>query len=95
MHPEYGFQIAANWPQILKKAVTSQFADVISLSNFVGCRVSLFKISCWSNYYVNFIPGCGVMAVFVYKGLTRNLEIGDWGKFRIPKLPRMSQIKCY
>ena len=31
----------------------------------------------WSKFHVNVINGCGVMTIFVYKGFTRNPEIGN------------------
>ena len=34
MRPEFGFQIAPNWQQIGKIAMTSQFSDMMSTSNF-------------------------------------------------------------
>ena len=50
------------------------------------------------------VTGSGAMLIFVYKGLTRNPEIGilpseffpisgDWGKLEIPNLAPMSLIK--
>ena len=33
MHPESGFQIAPNWPEIKKMTITSQFADMTSSSS--------------------------------------------------------------
>ena len=34
MRPEYGFQMTANWPQISKKTMSSQFAKMMSSSIF-------------------------------------------------------------
>ena len=34
MRPESGFRVAANWPNIGQKTMTSQFADMTSPSNF-------------------------------------------------------------
>ena len=50
--------------------------------------------------------GSRVMTIFFYKGLTRNLEIGntpfwvyqisgEWGELGIPNLAQMFLIKCY
>ena len=75
----------------------SQFSNMMSSSIFWHCFVSLVKFSYWSKFHVNFITGSGVLAIFFYKGLTRNLEIGntlvwvcpisgDWGKKGIPNL---------
>ena len=67
--------------------------------------VSLVKFSYWSKFHVNIITGFGIMAIFFYKGLTRNPEIGnpfefcpisgDWDELWIPNLARMSLIECY
>ena len=43
MRPESGFQIAPNWPQIGKIAMTSQFFDMPSSPNFL--EVVLFLLS--------------------------------------------------
>ena len=67
--------------------------------------VSLVKFSCWSKFNVNIITGSGTMSISFYKGLTRNLEIGntpvwvlpniiDWSELWIPNLVRMSLIEC-
>ena len=64
------------------------------------------KRSYWSKFHVNIITSSRVMAIFLYKGLTRNLEIGStpigilsniWrkGKLEKPNLSRMSLMKCY
>ena len=73
---------------------------------FWRCRVSLVKFSYWSKFHVNIMTGSRVMIIFVYKGLTKNPEIGNtpvwvllniWrlGEFGIVNLARMSRIKCY
>ena len=33
--------------------------------------------SYWSKFHINIITGSGVITIFVYKILTRNLEIGN------------------
>ena len=64
------------------------------------------KFSYWSKFLVNIITGSGVMIVFVYKGLTSILEIGnppsevcptsvDWDESGSINLARMSLIKSY
>ena len=76
--PEYRFQIAPNWPEIGKMTMTSQFADMTSLSNVFDVVVSFFvKFTYWSQFHVNIIPGCGVMTIFFYKRMTRNPKIGN------------------
>ena len=62
------------------------------------------KFSYWSKFRVNIITSSRVMAIFLYKGLTGNLEVGNtsilsniWrrGKLVIPNLSRMSLMTCY
>ena len=50
--------------------------DVIVIF-FWRCSVFLVKFSYWSKFHVNIITGSGVMAIFFYQGLTRNLEMGN------------------
>ena len=50
--------------------------DVI-VNFFWRCFVSLVKLSYWSKFHINIITGSGVMAIYSYKGLTRNPEIGN------------------
>ena len=59
MHPESGFQIAPNWPEIEKIAMTSQFSKMTS-SSFCVCVcvcvcVSLVEFSYWSKFHINII----------------------------------------
>ena len=66
---------------------------------FLMLFFSLAKLSYWSKFPVNIITGSEVMTISVYKGLTRNLEIGslsdfcpisgDWGELEIPNLARL------
>ena len=90
-----------------KTAMTSQFSDRTSSLNFFShCFVSQVKFSYWSKVHVNIITGSGVMTIYFYKGLTRNLKIGNtpsefcpitgnWEVLWIPNLLRTSLIKCY
>ena len=58
--------------------MTSQYSDMTSFSFFfLSCRVSLVKFSYWSWFNVNIMTSSGAMIIFIYKGLTRNLEIGN------------------
>ena len=85
--------------------MTPQFSDMtLSSSFFWRCFVFLVKFSYWSKFHVNIITGSGVMTISFYKGLTRNLEIGNtpvwvlsniWRELGIPNLARTSLIKCY
>ena len=89
--------------------MTSQFSEM--MSSFTDavywlCFVFLVNLSYWPNFHVNIITGSGVVTIFFYKGLTRNLEngntpfefcpiSGDWGELGVPNLARTSPIKCY
>ena len=107
MSPESGFRIAPNWPQIGKMTMASQFADMRLSSNFCWrFSVSLVKFSYWSKIHVNIITGSGVMTIFFYKRLTRNLEIRNtticvspniWilGQLRDTKFGTNVLMNCY
>ena len=71
---ESGFRIASKWPKFGKMTMTSQFSDITSLSN---CFVPLVKFSYWSKFHVNITSNSGVMTIFFYEVLTRNLGIGN------------------
>ena len=85
--------------------IASQFSDIASSSFFFWhCFVSLVKFSYWSKFHLNIITGSGVMAIYFYKRLTRNMEnrnslsefypiSGDKGELGIPNLARMSLAK--
>ena len=96
MRPESGFRIAPNWPQFEKWKWRHKWKW--------RCFVSLVNFSYWYKFHVNIITGSGVMTISFYKGLTRNLEIGNtpvwvlsniWRELGIPNLARTSLIKCY
>ena len=55
--------------------MTSQLTGMTSSSNFLTFSVSLFNFSYWFMFHVNITTGSGVITIFFYKGLTRNLEI--------------------
>ena len=55
--------------------MTSQLADMTSLSNFYVVATFL-KFSEWYDFHVNIITGSGVMTIFFFKELTRNPETG-------------------
>ena len=59
--------------------------------------VSLVKFNYWFKFYVSIITCSGIVAIFFYKGLTRNPEIentlselclisGDCGELGIPNM---------
>ena len=45
-----------------------------------------------SNFHVNIITGSGVMTILFYKGLTRNLEIGNTPVWDLPNIWRLGQV---
>ena len=65
--------------------------DVI-VNFFGGCFVSLVKFSYWSKFHVNIITGSRIMAILFYKGLTRNLEIGNTLVWVLPNIWRRAQV---
>ena len=56
--------------------MTPQFTDWRH-PHFWRFVVSLVKFSNWSKFHLNIITGSGVMTTYFYKGLTRNVEIGN------------------
>ena len=81
-------------------AITSQFVDMKSSLNFFEVAVFLLPILVTGP---SFMPISLLVlefsTIFLYKGLTRNLEInisisGDWDELGISNLARMSLMKC-
>ena len=73
--------------------------DVI-VKIFWCCFVSLMRFSYWSRFHVNIIASSFIRDwPEIRKSQIPPSEFctisGDWGKLRIPNLPRMSPIKCY
>ena len=105
MHP--GFQIAPNWLQIGKMAMTSQFSDMTSSSIFFD--VVLFLLSSLVTGPSFMSISSLVLELWQFSFIRdwpeiRKSEIppsefcpisGDWGKLGIPNLARMSLMKCY
>ena len=104
MRPEPGFRISH---KLQKWQWRHNFCwhDVI-VNIFLRCFVYVVNFNYWSKFYINVITGSGIMTIFVYKGLTRNLEIGntpfefwlisgDWGKLGTPNLSRMPLMKLF
>ena len=63
---------------------------------FWRCRVSLVRFSYCSKFHNNTTTGSGVMIIFVYKGFTRNPEIGNtlvWVLSNIWRLRRARETK--
>ena len=53
---------------------------------------SLFRFSYWSNIHVNTITSSGIMKIFSYKGLTRNVDIGNTPIWVLPNIWRLEQV---
>ena len=73
--------------------MTSQFVDMTSSPIFLRCFVSLVKFSYWSKFHVNVMIGSRVMTIFFYKGLTRNLEIGNTPFWVLPNIWRVRRVR--
>ena len=62
------------------------------VKSFWHCFVSLVKFSFWFKIHVNIITGLGVTTIFLYKGLTRNLEIRNTPIWVFPNIWRLAQF---
>ena len=81
--------------------MTSQFFGMTSL--LISFKVVVFPLSSLATgpSFMS-MSGSGVLTIFIYKGLTRNPEIGNtpsafypnWDELGIPNLARMSLIEC-
>ena len=60
---------------------------------FWHCFLSLAKFSYWSKFHVNIITGSGVTTISFYKGLTRNLEIGNTPVWILPNIWRLEGVR--
>ena len=49
--------------------------------------------SYWSKFHVNIITGSGFMTIFFYKGLTRNLKIGNIPTWFLPNIWRPGWVR--
>ena len=73
--------------------VTSQFLTWRHCHFFSRCCVYLVKFNCWSKFHVNIITGSKVMTIFIYKGLTRNLKIGNTPIWVLPNFWILHQVR--
>ena len=76
--------------------MTSQFSNLTSSSKFFDVALfilPLVKFSYLSKFYVNIITGSGIMIIFFYKGLTRNLEIGNTTIWVLPNIWRLGRVR--
>ena len=72
--------------------VTICWHDVI-INFFWHWCVPLVKFSYSSKFHVNIMIGSGVMTIFVYKGLTKNPEIGNTPIWVLPNIWRMEWVR--
>ena len=68
------------------------FRNDVNVKFFLRCLFSLVKFSYWSKFHVNIIPGSGIMTIFFYKGLIRNLEIGNNPIWVLPNIWRLLRV---
>ena len=85
----YGSEFAVNW----KMAITSQFSDMMSSSTFLTLLCFSCQVQLLNKFHVNIINGSGVMTVSFYKGLIRNLEIGDTPVWVLPNIWSLGRVK--
>ena len=69
------------------------FRHDVNVKFFWRCFVSLVKFSYWSKFHVNIITGSGVMTISFYKGLIRNLEIGNALVWVLANIWKLGQVK--
>ena len=53
---------------------------------------SIVRFSYWSNIHVNTITSSGIMKISSYKGLTRNVDIGNTPIWVLPNIWRLEQV---
>ena len=87
MRSKSGFRIAPNWPLIGKITMTSQFADMTLQFLFF---LRLFCFPCQLQLMVQI---SGQTYDCFYKGLTRNVEIGDTPVCVLPNIWRLGQVR--
>ena len=74
--------------------MTSQFFDMTSsLIPFEGLFLLLSSLVTGLKFHVNVITGSGDMTIFFFKGLTRNLEIGNIVAWVLPNICRLGKFR--
>ena len=68
------------------------FRHDVSVKFFWRCFVFLVNFNYWSKFHVNIITGSGIITISVYKGLTRNPEIGNTLVWVLPNIWRLGQV---
>ena len=82
-------KLAINW----KNGNYVTICRHVIIKNFWRCFTSLVKFSCLSKFHVNIITGSRVVTIFFYKGLTRNLEIGNTPVRVLPNILRLGRVR--
>ena len=67
--------------------------DMTSSSIFLMSLFSLVKFSYWSKFHFKIITGSRIMAIFFYKGLTRNSEIRNTPVWVWPNIWRLGPVR--
>ena len=74
--------------------MTSQFGEITSLSIFFWhCFVFLIKFIYWFKFHPSIITCSGVMTIYFYKELTRNVEIGNTPIWLLPNIWRLGWVR--
>ena len=74
--------------------MSSQFSNMMSSSNnFEGSLVSVVMFIYWSKFHLNIITRSGVKTICFYKGLTRNVEIGNTPVSVLPNFSRLGRVR--
>ena len=77
------FRLAINW----KNDNDITFSDMASSSKFFDVLFFFVK------FHVNTMAGSGVVTIFYYKRLTRNLEIGNTPIWVLPNIWRLGPVR--
>ena len=72
--------------------ITSQFTDITSSSKFFDVVLLLLSIQLLVQVSCQYITGSRVVTIFFYKGLTRNLEIGNTPVRILPSIWRLGRV---
>ena len=83
-------KLTINWKN--DNDVTICWRDII-VTFFWRSLVSFVKFNYWSKIHVNIITGSGVMTIFFYMGLTRNLEIKNINFWVLPSIWTLRQVR--
>ena len=78
-NPKNDNDVAISWHNVIVKIFWRGF-------------ISLVKFRYWSKFHVNIVTGSGIMAILFYKGLTRNLEIGNTHVWILPNIWRLGRV---